>query len=267
MIGAIVGDIIGSRFEWHNHCSKNFDLFNHRCRFTDDSVLTLALCQALLLHKSTGQNLSELAINCMQTVGNRHPRSGFGKRFAKWLKSNHPQPYNSFGNGAAMRVSGCGYVTNDIEEARSLAKTVTAVTHDHPEGIKGAVATVDAIFMAKNGESLETIRNHIHNNYYLLDFTLDEIRFHYTYQISCQKTVPQAIEAFLESKNFEDAIRNAISIGGDSDTIGAITGSIAEAYYGVPQIIRDQAMSYLDKDLTDILKDFEAKYPAPQCHN
>jgi len=178
--------------------------------------------------------------------------------FNAWLSSDNPQPYNSYGNGAAMRVSACGFLAKSLEEAKLLSRKVTEVTHNHPEGIKGAEATAVAIYLARTGYSINKIREYIQANYYPLNFTLDEIRDTYKFNETCQESVPQAIEAFLESESFEDAIRNAVSIGGDSDTIAAITGGIAEAYYGIPDEIKEIAMTYyLDQRMKNILSEFQ----------
>ena len=260
MLGAIIGDVVGSRFEWDNIKSKEFTFFESVCRPTDDSVMTLAVAKAILACDGDYSSLSDQVVQCMQELGRRYPRAGYGGNFRKWLRSPDPKPYHSFGNGSAMRVSPCAYAASTMEDAIALAKAVTEMTHNHPEGIKGAVATTAAIFMALHGSSKEEIRAVIERDYYKLDFTLDQIRPVYTFDVTCQGSVPQAIEAFLESADFEDAIRNAISIGGDSDTIAAITGSIAEAYYGIPESIRGQAVQYLDKVQIDILDRFEEKY-------
>ena len=260
MIGAIIGDIVGSRFEWHNIKTKEFELFHRRCRPTDDSVMTLAVAQAILDSEGDPASLSQNAVRHMQALGRRYPGAGYGGRFAKWLRAENPQPYNSYGNGSAMRVSPCGFAAKTLDEAIALADAVTRVTHNHPEGMKGAEATATAIFLARSGKSMAEIRTHIEQNYYPLGFTLDEIRPSYTFDVSCQGSVPQALEAFFESESFEDAIRNAISIGGDSDTIAAIAGGIAEAYYGVPEEIRDMAISYLDDTQMEILIAFSEKY-------
>ena len=174
----------------------------------------------------------------------------------------NPGPYNSYGNGAAMRVSACGWAASSLPEALQLAETVTAVTHNHPEGIRGAKAVAGAIWLARDGKSREEIREYICENFYPIDFTLDEIRDAYKFDVTCQGSVPQAFEAFFVAADFEDTIRNAVSIGGDSDTIAAIAGSVAEACFGVPDILRDRAESYLTDDLMRVLKDFEEKYPA-----
>lgn len=260
MLGAITGDVVGSRFEWNNIKSKEFTFFDPVCRPTDDSIMTLAAAKAILACDGDFSKLSDQAVLCMQELGRRYPRAGYGGRFRQWLSSVNPAPYNSFGNGSAMRVSPCAYAAGTMEDAIALARAVTEVTHNHPEGIKGAEATTAAIFMALHGSSKKEIRAAVGKDYYRLNFTLDQIRSAYTFDVTCQGSVPQAIEAFLESTDFEDAIRNAISIGGDSDTIAAITGSIAEAYYGVPAGIREQTVQYLDGFQIEILNKFEAKY-------
>ncbi|MCD7798159.1 MAG: N-6 DNA methylase [Akkermansiaceae bacterium] len=261
MIGAIIGDIVGSRFERDNHKSKDFDLLTHKCFFTDDSVMSLAICDALMRSNSDYSDLSEQTVHSMQKIGRPYPNCGYGGSFRKWIYSDHPHPYNSYGNGAAMRISGCGYVANSIEEAIILSKSVTEITHNHPEGIKGAEATAVAVFLARTGNSLMEIQDYIVKHYYPIDFTLDSIRDTYQFNETCQNTVPQALEAFFESTCFEDAIRNAISIGGNSNTIAAITGAVAEAYYGVPTNIRKHALTFLDERLLKILLEFENRYP------
>ncbi|MDL2292509.1 N-6 DNA methylase [Acholeplasma sp. OttesenSCG-928-E16] len=262
MLGAIIGDIVGSRFEWNNNKSKEFDLLTYRNFFTDDTVMTLAIAKAILESKNDYEKLGDYAIKHMREIGKLYPNCGYGINFDKWIFSDNPHPYNSYGNGAAMRVSACGFVANSLEEAIELSRKVTEITHNHHEGIKGAEATTVAIYLARTGSNIFEIRDYINNHYYPMNFKLDDIRDSYEFNETCQDTVPQAIEAFLESKNFEDAIRNAISIGGDSDTLAAITGSIAEAYYGIPTDIRKHALTYLDERLLSILVEFESKYPS-----
>lgn len=262
MLGAIIGDIVGSRFEWDNIKTKEFDFLTYKCFFTDDTVMSLAIAKAIMESEEDYSNLSGKAVQYMQEIGRLYPDSGYGTGFNKWINSNNPQPYNSYGNGAAMRVSACGIVARSIDEAKILSEKVTAVTHNHPEGIKGAEATAVAIYLAKKGKSILEIRDYIDKNYYKMNFTLNSIRESYEFNETCQDTVPQAIMAFFESNSFEDAIRNAISIGGDSDTLAAITGSIAEAYYGIPTDIRKHAITFLDETLLKILIDFENKYPS-----
>lgn len=252
MLGAICGDIVGSRFEWHNIKSKDFELFTPKCDFTDDTVMTCAVAAALLNHLQNHTDLSQDAIKYMQAYGRSFKGRGYGRSFLQWISSADPQPYNSWGNGAGMRVSPCGFLATNLEEAKRYANQVTQVTHNHPEGLKGAEAIATAVFLAKNGSSKEDIRAYVQENYYDLDFTLDEIRPTYGFDESCQGSVPQAIEAFLESTGFEDAIRNAISIGGDSDTIAAMAGAIAEAHYGIPAPIKQKI---LDAYLNDFLKE------------
>jgi len=259
MLGAIIGDIAGSRFEWHNIKSKDFDLLTYRCHPTDDSNMTLAIAKAILDSKEQWNRLSEKAVTSMQLIGREYPH-GFGHMFNQWVHTDDPQPYNSWGNGAAMRVSPCAWAANSMEEAMMLSDAVTKVTHNHPEGMKGARAITAAVFLARQGKSILEIRDYIHQHFYALDFTLDQIRPTYEFDVSCQGSVPQAIEAFLESSSFEDAIRNAISIGGDSDTIAAMAGSIAEAYYGIPAEIRKHALTFLDERRLQILNAFEEKY-------
>lgn len=262
MLGAIIGDIVGSRFEWNNNRSKQFDFLTYKCSVTDDSVMSLAIAKALLESKADYSDLSENAVKYMQGIGRHYPNCGYGGRFIEWIHSDNPKPYSSYGNGSAMRVSACGFVASSLEEAILLSKAVTEVTHNHPEGLKGAEATAVAIFLARSGKNLLEIRDYITKNYYPLNFTLDGIRDSYEFNESCQDTVPQALEAFFESNNFEDAIRNAISIGGDSDTLAAITGGIAEAYYGIPTEIRKHALTFLDERLLQILVEFENKHPS-----
>ena len=261
MIGAIFGDIVGSRYEFRNTKTKNFELFSKGCHFTDDSVMTLAVANALLQYDRT-QSLNifqDILITSMHTYGNAHPYAGYGGNFSWWLIKKSRIPYQSFGNGSAMRVSPVAWYANSLEEALALAKASAAVTHNHPEGIKGAVVTAGAAYLARTGASREEIRAFI-EDYYTLDFTLDEIRPTYTFDVSCQGSVPQAMQAFLESVSFEDAIRNAVSIGGDSDTIAAITGAVAEAFYGMTEEQKEKAQSYLSDSLRKTVSDFDGKY-------
>ena len=270
MIGAIVGDIAGSRFEWHNRKSKRFTFLKGKeegrypCQFTDDTVMTLAVADAIANWRAGGDAsygaLSRAAIESMQAFGRQFPHAGYGGSFRRWLYDEDPQPYNSWGNGAAMRVSACGWAGRTLDEVKAMSRAVTEVTHNHPEGIKGAEATAVATFLARTGKSMEEIREVIVRDYYPLDFTIDEIRPTYKFDVSCQGSVPQALEAFFESTSFEDAVRNAISIGGDSDTIGAICGAVAGAYYGVPEEIRSKAETFLDKPLLDALHGFESRF-------
>lgn len=275
MLGAIIGDIVGSRFEFNNHRSKNFDLFTEGSYATDDSIMTLAVAKALieaskakaLDGKEAATNfdslLSDLTVKYMQEIGRKYPDCGFGGMFYKWVFSDDPKPYNSFGNGAAMRVSPAGFAATDVWEGERLAEVVTKVTHNHEEGIKGAKATAVAITMARQGALKSEMRERITAEYYPLDFRIDDIRSTYKFNETCQETVPQALACFFEATSFEDAIRTAISLGGDSDTIGAITGAVAEAYYGVPEDIKENALGYLDDELRAIYDEWVGF--APPC--
>ncbi|MBR4190374.1 MAG: ADP-ribosylglycohydrolase family protein [Kiritimatiellae bacterium] len=267
MIGAIVGDIAGSLYEFHNVKSKHVPLFapvrGREPGPTDDSVMTLAVSRALLDSADDPAGLSAAAIRRMQEFGRRYPHAGYGGTFRRWLAEENPLPYNSWGNGAAMRVSACGWAGRTMEEALAFSDAVTGVTHNHREGIKGARAVTAAIFLLRSGTPVGEVREHIVRDYYPLDFTLDSIRPAYVFDVSCQGSVPQALEAFFEARDFEDAIRNAISIGGDSDTIGAIAGSVAEARWGVPESFRAEALSRLDPFQRAVLEAFEARFGAP----
>ena len=260
MLGAIIGDIVGSRFEFRNLKSKNFEFLHPNCFITDDSVLSLAICEALLDSADDWDKLEARVTQSMWQIGRKYIDSGFGGMFLSWLETKNPKPYGSYGNGSAMRVSGCGYVSDSRETVKNVAHIVTAVTHNHPEGLKGAEATAIGVYLARQGQSLASIKEAL-LEYYPIDFTLDEIRPTYQFTETCQGTMPYALEALFESNSFEDAIRNAISIGGDSDTIGAIVGGIAEPYFGIPAAMREAALKYIPDDLREILERFEAKYP------
>lgn len=262
MYGAILGDIIGSPFEFdRGDKTKNFDLFSKGCGFTDDSVMTIAVGEALLAvgPEAAVKEIEDAVASNMQDWGRRYPHAGYGGRFRHWLKEKNPKPYRSYGNGSAMRVSAAGWLYDSIERTREVARATANVTHNHPEGIKGAEATASAIYMARNGSSKEEIKAYIEREFhYNFDRTLDEIRPGYHMDETCQRTVPEAIIAFLESKDFEDAVRNAVSLGGDTDTLGAITGSIAEAFYGIPAVLIAECKSRIDKGLmTAVLDEFD----------
>lgn len=267
MLGTIIGDVVGSIYEpRHHHIkTKDFLLFSSNSHVTDDTVMSCAVAEALYSYKQTKKiNLFKVElVNSMRKFGNAYPHAGYGRAFKKWLQENHPKPYGSYGNGSAMRVSPVAYVADCLQEAEELAKASAEVTHNHPEGIKGAQAVVSCIFLARKGKNKQKIKSYIESNYYKLDFSLDEIRPHYKFDVSCQGSVPQAIVAFLESSNFEDAIRNAISIGGDSDTIAAIAGGIAEAYYGIPDHLKHEGLKYVSEGLIcDAYKHFIHYCPA-----
>ncbi|MDR3135248.1 MAG: ADP-ribosylglycohydrolase family protein [Deltaproteobacteria bacterium] len=265
MIGAIIGDIVGSRFEFNNIKSREFELLHPGCFFTDDSVMTVAVAKAILAAGGDCSMLGQETVLALRELGQRYPDSGYGGMFRKWLFSGNPMPpYGSYGNGAAMRVSPCGLAARTVEEARLLSRLVTEVTHNHPEGLKGAEAVAVCAFLARTGHGKEEIGEYARKNYYPLGFTLDSIRASYLYNGTCQETVPQALVAFLESVGFEDAIRGAVSIGGDSDTLAAITGGLAEAYYGIPQGIAKKALSYLPEPLSAVICQFYRVYPQPK---
>ena len=272
MFGAIVGDIVGSVYEWHNIKTKTFPLFRDDCFFTDDTVMTVAVAEAMM---NGGQ--PDDFIDAMKKFGKLYPDAGYGGGFKKWLASGTREPYNSWGNGSAMRVSPVGFFPNlraagGYIDLTALGASIycwstrsAEVTHNHPEGIKGAQAVADSIMYMRFGREVDgdvderraSLKDFIEEKYgYDLSCTLDEIRPTYHFNESCQDTVPQAIRAFIESVDFEDAIRNAISLGGDSDTLAAITGGIAEAAYGVPKWIKDKAWSYLDEPLKDVCRRF-----------
>lgn len=257
MLGAIAGDIIGSIYEGNNLKTKDFPLFQPNCRFTDDTVLTVAVADVLLRGGSY--------TNQFKSYYHRYPYAGYGGNFINWAKSDCREPYNSWGNGSAMRVSPVGFAFNDLDSVLKEAKSSAEVTHNHPEGIKGAQATAAAILLARTTQDKATIRSYITTNFgYNLESTLEQIRPSYKFDVSCQGSVPQAIVAFLESTDFEDAIRNAISIGGDSDTIACIAGSIAQAFYGgVPEAIVQRVLSYLDQHLTTVTEEFLLKNGRP----
>lgn len=263
MIGAILGDIVGSLYEFDNIKTKDFELFHIDCSFTDDTVMTVAVAESLIktpcIDEENIGEFKERLIDVMHEIGAKYPDCGYGGYFLDWITQGIREPYNSFGNGSAMRVSPVGWYAKTLDEAEMIAKATAEVSHSHPEGIKGAVATAGAVFLARNGATMETIKEYA-GRYYRIDFTLDEIRPTYSFDVTCEGTVPQAMQAFFESVSFEDAVRNAISIGGDSDTIAAITGAVAEAYYGIPEDLRETALSYLDDRLLDIVERFEGRF-------
>ena len=259
MLGSVIGDIAGSRFEFNNRRSRDFPLFDRGCFVTDDSIMTLAVAKAILASEGDWNTLGSNTVKYMQAIGRKYPDCGYGGMFRRWMFDDNPKPYNSFGNGAAMRVSPCGFFARTEEEAKLLSKKVTEVTHNHPKGIKGAEAVTIAIFMARNGAAADDIKKRIEKDYYPLNFTLDSIRNTYRFNETCQGTVPQAIMAFIESVSFEDAIRGAISIGGDSDTLAAIAGGIAEAFYGIPPDIKTKALTFLDNELQCIIREWTQK--------
>lgn len=261
MLGAIIGDVIGSVYEFSSEKTKDFVFFDSRCRPTDDSIMTIAVGLACLdTNCSDEQSFKDAVITRMHRLGFEYPHAGYGGSFRRWLMHGFTEPYNSYGNGSAMRVSSVAWVAKTLEEAETFAKWSAEVTHNHPEGIKGAQAVAAAIFLARDGKSKDEIRTYIEEKYYELNFTLDEIRPSYYFDVTCQGSVPQAIECFLESEDFEDAIRNAVSLGGDGDTQAAIAGSIAEAFYGIPEELSKKSMEYLDDILCEYYWEWKEKF-------
>ena len=250
MLGAIAGDVIGSVYEWKQIKHTDFPLFIPESRFTDDTVMTVAVADSIINKRDYAPTL--------QDYGRRYPHAGYGGMFMRWLSSSDPQPYNSFGNGSAMRVSPVGFAYNSLEEVEEEARRSAEITHNHQEGIKGAQATAAAVYLARRGESKDQIKKYIEDTYeYNLSRTLKEIRPYYSFDVTCQGSVPEAIIAFWESEDYEDAVRNAVSLGGDSDTIACITGGIAEAFYGeIPESISLEVRKRLDADLLNIVDSF-----------
>lgn len=261
LLGTIIGDIAGSRFELvNNKYGKEFEFLHKFCRYTDDSVMTLAVAKAFLEAKEDYSNLEEQVIKSMTEVGRKYPSCGYGPSFYRWIMSEDHKPYGSFGNGSAMRISAVGVVAKSVDNIKKLSAIVTNVSHNHLDSINGSEATAVAIHMALNGKSKDEIKKYIEDNYFKIDdLKIDTMKPQY-FHINCVETVKQSVGAFLESTDYEDAIRNAIALGGDSDTIGAITGSIASAFYGIPEEISKKTLEYLDDYLIKIHDDFNAKY-------
>lgn len=260
MYGAIIGDIVGSRFEFdRGNKSKKFELFTSACGFTDDTVMTVAVAEALL---NAGKDADEETvksnlIKSMKKWGKKYPNAGYGARFIDWVLTDDPKPYGSYGNGSGMRVSPAGWLYDSIERTREVARWTADVTHNHPEGVKGAESTAAAIFMARHGASKEEIKQYIEENFeYDLSRSLDDIRPNYHHVEDCMRTMPEAFECFLESESYEDCLRNVMYIGGDTDTLGAIAGAIAEAFWGIPDEFISKAKEYLDEELDEVVERF-----------
>lgn len=260
MIGAILGDMIGAPYEFdRSPKTKDFPLFSKGTQFTDDSVMTIAVAEALMdtMGKSDEEVYNAL-ISSMRKWGHKYPNAGYGGMFYEWLHSENPKPYGSFGNGSAMRVSSAGWLYDSLEKTRHYARLTAEVTHNHPEGIKGAVCIASAIFMARNGSTKEEIKQYIvQESGYDLSRTCDEIRPDYYHIETCQKTVPEAVTAFLEGNDFEDVIRTAVSLGGDCDTLTCIATSIAEAFYGVPAYLQEECKARLTEEMVAVTERFE----------
>lgn len=263
MIGAIFGDIVGSVYEFDNIKTKDFRLFSDKCEFTDDTVMTVAVAEALLRYDNISdiEKFKGTLIESMHKWGKLYPNAGYGGHFGLWLTLGETEPYGSYGNGSAMRVSPVAWYAKSLEECLTLAEATAAVTHNHPEGIKGAVVTAGAAYLARTGADMGEIRAFV-EKYYDMSFTLDSIRDIYYFNETCQETVPEAMEAFFESVSFEDAIRNGISIGGDSDTLCAITGAVAEGYYGLSEDQVNAVKAYLDEQISEVVEKFTERY----CH-
>ena len=252
MLGAIIGDIIGSVYEFDSDKIKEFPLFVPECHTTDDSILTICVgCACVEADLDSEWDFKRTLIRKMHEIARRYPDAGYGEQFYYWLIDDNPTPYDGYTNGSAMRVSPCGWAADTLEETERLARWSAEITHSHPDGIKGAVAVAAAIFLARTGHDKGEIRSYIQENYYDLDFTVEEIRPSYGHDMTCEGSVPQALVCFLDAEDFEDAIRNAVSLGGDGDTLSAIAGSVAEAYFGIPAELETEALGYLEDDLQD----------------
>ena len=265
MIGAILGDMIGAPYEFdRGNKTKDFTLFSRYSHYTDDTVMTIAVAQALLGVSADASDtvICEDLIQSMQRWGRKYPDAGYGGMFYFWLQEKNSQAYGSFGNGSAMRVSSAGWLYDSLKETRRIARLTAQVTHNHPEGIKGAEATASAIFLARTGSNKEEIKKYIIQEFgYDLSRTCDEIRPGYHHVETCQKTVPEAVTAFMEGTDFEDVIRTAVSLGGDSDTLTCIAGSIAEAYYGVPEEMKGECRKRLPIDMLEVIDLFDETVP------
>ena len=261
MYGAILGDIIGSPYEFdQGYKMKDFPLFSRNSEFTDDSVMTLAVADAFLSlpPEASEVEIRRFLVRSMQTYGRKYPYAGYGGMFHRWLRDTNPQPYGSYGNGSAMRVSSVGWLFDDLQTVRHMARLSAEVTHNHPEGIKDAEATASAIYLARTGSTKAEIKAYIEANFhYDLSRTCDEIGPTYRHVESCQETVPESITAFLEGESFEDVIRTAVSLGGDCDTLTCIAGSFAEGFYGVPEELKQQCRERLPEDLRKVLRRLE----------
>ncbi len=262
MYGAILGDIIGAPYEFdRGNKTKDFPLFCDKSKFTDDTVMTVAVAEALLDNVDgefdSDVEIIQSLISSMKNWGSEYPNAGYGGMFGHWLKADDPEPYNSFGNGAAMRVSAAGWLATSMEEAMRLACLTAVVTHNHPEGLKGAQAVAGSIYLALEGKDKDAIKSFVTDVIgYDLSRTCDEIRPNYHHDETCQRSVPEAITAFLEGENFEDVIRTAISLGGDTDTLACIAGSIAEAYYGIPDELVVECRNNLPEEMLKIIDRF-----------
>ena len=270
MIGAIIGDIVGSRFEWQNTKKEDFTFLHPTCSFTDDSVMTIAVADAIMQWDGEGrksfERLSELAIIAMRTWGRAYPYAGYGGHFGQWLMDDSMGPYNSCGNGAAMRISPVGWAATTLEECIAMSRAVTEVTHDHPDGIKGAEATAVQIFLARQGKSLTELKEYEEKHYYSIAHDVAWLRRNYRWHSLCDGTCQPAFECLYESTGYEDAIRKCMLVGGDCDTTGAICGGIAEAVWGIPEDIQRKVYSYLDEIQIALIDVFRSNYCIQHLH-
>ncbi len=264
MLGAVIGDIIGSVYEFNPIKTKEFILFgpyqDEECHFTDDTIMTVAVGLVTAASACTDEDKYKTdLVRFMRLLGREYPDAGYGHRFNIWLQTDEHIPYRSYGNGSAMRVSPVAWKAQSLEEAERLAKWSSEITHDHPDGIRGAQAVAAAIYLARTTHDMGRIRGYISSYYYPLDFRLDRIRSSYKFDETCPGSVPQAIECFLESNSYEEAVRNAVSLGGDADTQACIAGAIAEAFFGIPKDIRDTGLSFLDKRLSGLFMAYASR--------
>ena len=262
ILGTVIGDVAGSRFEFNNcKTGKDFILLHDKFgRFTDDTVMTMAVAETLLKCNDNYDNIENIAIDTFVEVGRKYIRCGFGGSFYNWIKSDNHEPYGSFGNGSAMRISPVAVAIRDVNIMKKIAEKITNISHNHVDSVTGSNAVCVAINMALNNKTKEEIKKQIEDEFFNIDDSREELMSTKEFHINCVETVKQALISFLDSENFEDAIRNAIALGGDSDTIGAITGSIAAAYYGIPEELCNHAEMFLDDYLQDIHQRFYEKY-------
>ncbi len=267
MLGAIIGDTVGSRFEWHNIHTKEFKLLPNSCFLTDDSIMTIAVAEAILnwvddsyREKNDYSKLSEYAALFIRKWGKMYPKAGYGGSFRRWLRNPSLGPYNSCGNGAAMRISPVGWASENLEDCVAMSKAITRITHDHPDGIMGAESTAVQIFQATHGIKLNSLKEYEKNNYYQLNYNLEWLQKNYTWHSLCNGTCQAAFVCLYESTSFEDAIRNCISIGGDCDTTAAICGGIAEAVWGIPESISSRIIDFMDYKQKQIVFEFQNRF-------
>lgn len=267
MLGAIIGDIVGSRFEFSNRkIDKNIKFFTQKCNFTDDTVMTIAVAEAL---EKAGKDASEREIKAelvksMQTWGRKYPNAGYGGMFYHWVFSDHPRPYNSFGNGSAMRVSSVGWMYDTLERTREIARYTAEVTHNHPEGVKGAECTAAVIYMGRSGATKDEIKAYVEKEFgYDLSHTLEELAAYH--DETCMDSLPKALTAFFEGEDFQDVVRNAVSLGGDTDTLAAIAGAMAEGSYFIPTSMMERVLDFLDDDIQKNMISFFDKEVGPKA--